>query len=241
MLFFTIEAEWLKKSISHPLQRSPLALALSYRQPEPKPSLPMTSPEHIQRVSSPVPKEEKKSPPKPEPPKKISKPKKPELPKPPKKAKPLSIAKKPEPSRVEEKTEPVPDFEAFDTDHMAFDLPSEPVEEPVREAALPGEASMSPETSVQSVREAIPIYRENPPPTYPRIARRRGYEGTVILEVLVTPEGKVDQCRISQSCGYSVLDEAAVKSVRDWVFEPATRGDKRVEMWVKVPITFQLK
>lgn len=241
LLFFSMEAPWLKKSISHPLQRRPLALALSYRQPEQKLSLPTQSPENIQKVSPPLPKEEKKSPSKPEPPKKISKPKKPEMPKPPKKAKPLSIAKRPEPSKVEEKPEPIPDFEASEIDHMAFDLPSEPVEEPVLEAALPSQENMYPETSVLSVREAIPIYRKNPPPHYPRIARRRGYEGTVVLELLVSPEGKVHECRLYQSCGYSVLDEAAMKSVRDWVFDPAMRGDKRVEMWVKVPITFQLK
>jgi protein TonB len=100
---------------------------------------------------------------------------------------------------------------------------------------------MTPVPSPSGIREAIPLYRDNPPPRYPRIARRRGYEGTVVLEVLVNTEGRVAECRIIRSCGHSVLDKAAVKSIRNWLFEPGMRGDKKVEMWVKVPIRFQLK
>ena len=91
------------------------------------------------------------------------------------------------------------------------------------------------------LRQAIPIYRENPSPPYPRVARRRGYEGTTILEVLVNREGKVDDVRLSSSSGHPVLDRAAKSSVKKWVFIPAVRGNKKVEMWVKIPIRFQLR
>jgi protein TonB len=137
--------------------------------------------------------------------------------------------------------EPLPDYEAFEMDNMEAASPPEPAEEPTQVAALPSEANMTPEPSPSGIREAIPLYRDNPPPRYPRIARRRGYEGTVVLEVLVNKEGKVSDYRIIQSCGHSVLDKAAMKSIRDWLFEPGMRGDKKVEMWVKVPIRFELK
>ena len=91
------------------------------------------------------------------------------------------------------------------------------------------------------IMEAIPLYRLNPPPKYPGLARRRGHEGTVIMDVLVDPKGKVKELRLFQSSGYPVLDRAAVKSVRSWEFEPGRRGDEAVEMWVKIPIRFQLK
>jgi hypothetical protein len=29
--------------------------------------------------------------------------------------------------------------------------------------------------------------------------------------------------------------------VRGWLFEPARRGEEKVDMWVKVPLTFRLK
>lgn len=94
---------------------------------------------------------------------------------------------------------------------------------------------------VQAVREARPMYRENPKPEYPRLARRRAYQGTVVLEVLVDQEGRVVDLRVFASSGHQVLDRAAMKSVKTWLFEPGMRGDQRVAMWVRIPIRFQLK
>jgi protein TonB len=232
-----MEAEWMKKSISYPLPTGPIALALTYKQPEKKLPLPKKSAEIVQKVQVPTPKKEKKEQPKPEPPKKVKKPKQTQKPKPRKKPTPVVIAKKPQPEMAPEQVsqplnEPLANYEAS---------PPEPAEEPIQVAALPSEADMTPEPPPSGIREAIPLYRENPPPRYPRIARRKGYEGTVVLEVLVNAEGKVADCRIIRSCGHSVLDKAATKSIRNWLFEPGMRGEKKVEMWVKVPIKFQLK
>ncbi|MBW1768473.1 MAG: energy transducer TonB, partial [Deltaproteobacteria bacterium] len=71
-------------------------------------------------------------------------------------------------------------------------------------------------------------------------ARRRGYEGTVVLEVLVNQEGSVEDLRISESSDHSILDRAALASVKKWLFEPGRKGDEAVEMWVRVPVRFQL-
>jgi protein TonB len=93
----------------------------------------------------------------------------------------------------------------------------------------------------RAVKEAMPLYKINPRPEYPRIARRRGYEGTVVLGVLVTRHGKVRKIEIDKSSGYSILDRAALSAVKDWEFEPARRGKENIEMWVKVPIKFRLR
>jgi protein TonB len=110
---------------------------------------------------------------------------------------------------------------------------------------LPNEdGGQSPDTSrvaSASIREAAPLYRTNPPPEYPALARRRGYEGIVLVEVLVSREGRVQELRLSQSSGYSMLDQAAMASMKGWLFEPATVNEKEVEMWVKVPVRFHLK
>ena len=250
-----MEAEWMKKSISSPLPTSPIALALTYKQPVKKLTLPKKSAEIIQKSPVPPPKEEKKVQPKPEPPKKVQKPKQTHAPKPPEKPKPKAIVKKPRPPKKERKpqpeiapdpvsqplNEPMADYEAFEMANMESSLTPQLAEEPIQVVALPSKADRPPEPPPSGIREAIPLYRENPPPRYPRLARRKGYEGTVVLEVLVNPQGKVADCRIIRSCGYSVLDKAAMKSIRNWLFEPGMRGDKKVEMWVKVPIKFQLK
>jgi len=73
------------------------------------------------------------------------------------------------------------------------------------------------------------------------MARRRGYEGTVVLEALVTREGKVKELRVLRSSGYPVLDRSAEESVREWVFEPGSVGGRKVDMWVRVPVRFELR
>ena len=89
--------------------------------------------------------------------------------------------------------------------------------------------------------EARPLYRINPPPKYPAMARRRGYTGQVVLDVLVGQSGSVVDLRVSNSSGHAVLDEAAITAVKTWLFEPGLRDSKKVKMWVRVPIRFELK
>ena len=88
---------------------------------------------------------------------------------------------------------------------------------------------------------AYPRYQENAPPNYPALARKRGQEGAVILQVLVNREGRVDELEIDTSSGFTLLDRAALSAVRKWSFEPGMRGEERIPMWVKVPVTFKLK
>jgi len=85
---------------------------------------------------------------------------------------------------------------------------------------------------------AHPIYKRNISPPYPLLARKRGYQGTVLLEVLVSKDGKAASIQLSRSSGYNILDRAAIKGVRGWLFYPAKRGDELFEMWVKIPIRF---
>jgi periplasmic protein TonB len=94
---------------------------------------------------------------------------------------------------------------------------------------------------LQMIREAKPLYRSNPSPKYPRIARIRGYQGNVLLDVLVNKNGKVNDLKIYQSSGYPILDRAAVSSVKYWLFEPGMIGENKVNMWVRVPIRFELR
>jgi len=92
----------------------------------------------------------------------------------------------------------------------------------------------------QTILEARPIYRINPPPSYPIIARKRGYQGNAVLEVLIDKQGKVIDLRVFSSSGYSILDKTAIASVKNWLFQPGMRGSDKIEMWVRVPIRFKL-
>lgn len=88
---------------------------------------------------------------------------------------------------------------------------------------------------------ATPLYKKNPLPKYPRLAKQRGHSGTVQLMVLVDEKGVPENIRIFESSGYTSLDEEAVKTVKSWLFEPGTVDGTPQGMWVKIPITFELK
>jgi len=83
-------------------------------------------------------------------------------------------------------------------------------------------------------------YLHNPKPSYPLLARRLKLEGTVIVRVLVNPEGKAEIVRLGTSAGSNVLDQAALNAVHEWSFVPAQQGGQPVSAWVDVPIRFRL-
>lgn len=87
---------------------------------------------------------------------------------------------------------------------------------------------------------ARPDYGLNPTPPYPKSARRRGYEGTVLLRVLVLENGKVGEIEVKSPSGHSVLDKSALKAVSDWTFIPGKKAGQSIQSWVEVPIKYQL-
>ncbi|MCF8090504.1 MAG: energy transducer TonB [Desulfotignum sp.] len=110
--------------------------------------------------------------------------------------------------------------------------------EPFPDTAAPvSEQSTAPEVR----KEAVPLYKENPRPRYPRTAQRRGHTGKVMLMVFVNKTGEAEKLRIFESSGYDSLDHAAEKAVAAWRFEPGTSNGIPTGMWVKIPITFELK
>ena len=68
-----------------------------------------------------------------------------------------------------------------------------------------------------------------------------GEEGKVILRVSVSAQGTADNVEIKTSSGSQRLDDSAQKTVRNWKFIPAKRGDTAVQSWVLVPIIFKLE
>lgn len=149
--------------------------------------------------------------------------------------KPAKKREPPFPSRQEQQ-----DSSSDQTEAAGDEVPSaSPSESPSPSAR----ASVEPDPDSASMieRDATPLYRLNPAPEYPLIGRKRGYQGTVVLEVLVTREGRVGDLRMVASSGYSVLDQAALASVKTWIFDPGMKAGKTVDMWVKVPVRFRLE
>ena len=114
---------------------------------------------------------------------------------------------------------------------------------PALEEIAPQE-SVVPPMIVQSTGGAItetkPDYFKNQAPAYPDAARRRGQEGLVLLIVAVDKNGDPQTVEIKKSSGFVLLDDAAVKSVRTWKFQPGRIGSLPVDSHTEVPIRFQL-
>jgi TonB family protein len=92
----------------------------------------------------------------------------------------------------------------------------------------------------RNIEVAFPDYKVNPKPRYPMLARRKGYEGTILLRVFVLESGGVGKIELEKSSGYEILDESALKAVKKWVFVPGKKNGQPIPTWVTVPITFQL-
>ena len=80
----------------------------------------------------------------------------------------------------------------------------------------------------------------NPHPPYPLIARKKGFEGKLILEVLVNEDGSVKSTSIRESSGYEILDNVSKKTVEKWIFIPAKKMGQAVKDNNQVPIRFVL-
>ncbi|MFP5307430.1 MAG: energy transducer TonB [Gammaproteobacteria bacterium] len=75
---------------------------------------------------------------------------------------------------------------------------------------------------------------------YPESAQRRAIEGWVEIEFLVDAEGKVKNVSVLKSGPTRVFDAAAVKAIRRWEFEPATRDGQPVDSQERRRVVFKL-
>jgi len=91
------------------------------------------------------------------------------------------------------------------------------------------------------IRLAEPAYDLNPAPEYPRLARRRGWQGTVLLAVEVKKDGTVGAVSVRTGSTYPILDEAALEAVKKWRFTPGTKDGLPIAMEVLVPVHFVLR
>ena len=91
---------------------------------------------------------------------------------------------------------------------------------------------------VQFVR-ARPKDESNKPAAYPEEARVQRQQGTVVLKVTVSVEGRAESVEVILTSRSHVLDDAAMAAVREWSFEPGRNdaGPMRSVISVSVPFT----
>ncbi len=132
---------------------------------------------------------------------------------------------------------PRPDFpppEMPATEEHTETHPSPAADEPSRVAAEPGGAAAARIDQPPRPRQSIK-------PDYPSGARRRGEEGSVILNVTINAAGAAQQVEIVESSGFKELDEAARQAVIKARFNPGRISDKRVASQARLTIIFKLR
>jgi periplasmic protein TonB len=79
-----------------------------------------------------------------------------------------------------------------------------------------------------------------PEPQYSEDARKAKYQGTVVLQVVITPDGRATNIEILKTPGLG-LDQKAIEAVRTWRFKPALGPNgKPVATITPIEVTFRL-
>ena len=94
--------------------------------------------------------------------------------------------------------------------------------------------------SAGSDRDVIPLVRIAP--DYPPRALSRGLEGWVKVQFTITPTGTVKDPKVVDSMPKEIFDDAALKSIARWRYNPRVEGGVAVErVGVQTIIRFQLE
>jgi protein TonB len=75
-------------------------------------------------------------------------------------------------------------------------------------------------------------------PTYPDLAVAAHVQGTVILECLVSPQGRVTDVRLMR--GIPLLNESAMDAVKQWMYTPTLKDGVPVPVILTVTVRFDL-
>jgi TonB family protein len=75
-------------------------------------------------------------------------------------------------------------------------------------------------------------------PTYPREAIAGKIQGKVYIKLFVDLSGKVKEAKVAKSSGHKLLDDAALDTAKQFLFEPAKQSDRPVGVWVTLPVSF---
>ena len=94
-----------------------------------------------------------------------------------------------------------------------------------------------------------PLYDRSPVPvggykailsnlSVPEIAMAAGLHGTVIVQALVSVNGKVTKVSMQKSMPNTGLDQAAIEAIKKTAFTPAMFEGEAIDAWIAIPIKY---
>lgn len=75
---------------------------------------------------------------------------------------------------------------------------------------------------------------------YPPLARRKGWQGTVILELHIEADGRISRLQVNETSGYPVLDQAAMESLQLASVTQASQWLDGEAVDIVVPVEYRL-
>lgn len=142
-----------------------------------------------------------------------------------------SASTKPEPEKVPEQVKLTPEATPAATEDDAVVMETEASVDDVPDFVANPEQQPEPEGGI------IAIYKNI---KYPDMAIKRQIQGTVLVNVTVDQNGNAIRCDIAKSVD-TILDEAAVETIYNSKFIPASHQGKKVTSTVAIPVKFRLK
>ena len=137
----------------------------------------------------------------------------------------ISLAAPETPPRITPPPEPVPPEPA----PVAVAAPVAPV-------APPPAPAPPRNLSASSVQYLEPLQVE-----YPRLSKRLGETGVVMLRIFIDEAGRVREAQVSRTSGHPRLDDAAMAAVQKARFKPPSENGQTVAGYAQVPVDFQLE
>ena len=125
--------------------------------------------------------------------------------------------------------------------HVEFELEAVVADAPVRKGNSNTDVVVESMNGANTAPALDPGNALNRPPVFPQELVSRGVSGTVKLEVVVQPDGKVKSARVVLSTGSQKLDQIAQQAVAKWQFRPGLTNGKAATKKVIVPITFKIE
>jgi len=137
---------------------------------------------------------------------------------------------------------PPPDLRQIEADpsSLVWHEPEDRPEKFKTPPSPPRQASAA-EAPRQARIDAPPRPRKAIKPDYPSGARKRGEEGSVLLEIFVGADGSVGNVKVVSSSGFAELDEASVRAAKGARFTPAKSGGGFVASTARLTLEFKLR
>lgn len=142
-----------------------------------------------------------------------------------------------EPLEHLESLEPLAPPELLERPEPPEPLPPPEHQEKTEEVAETATASPVEQAKVVS----DPVALNKIVPVYPRLARRKGHEGSVVVDVSISQDGSVSEANVFSSSGHKELDAAAIDAVRNAKFSPATENGASVDGRLRLTLDFRLE